>query len=99
MATGGSPVLLEVPLHGLGELVGPRLLERQLDGLVAVRGLRLDLGHETRPSLDHRHGDGPRVVEDLGHAQLRPQDALGLGHGYSLISMSTPADRFRRWSS
>ena len=37
-----------------------------------------DLGDDTRPGLHHGHRDDPAVVPDLGHAELRAQDALHL---------------------
>ena len=39
--------------------------------------------------------DGAGIVEDLGHAQFLAEDAFDLCH-QSLISISTPDDRFRR---
>ena len=95
---GGGPdvpaVRVEVALH---RLVRGGLGERELDGVVAVGLLRLHLRDEARPGLDDRDRDRARLFEDLGHAQLLAEDAFDLGH--SLISMSTPAERFRRWSS
>src|ERR687891_2953065 len=71
---------------------------RQLDRGVAVALGRLDLDHPARPGLDHGDGHGPSLIrEHLGHAQLLPKDPLGSHQ--SLISMSTPAARFSRWSS
>jgi hypothetical protein len=89
-----AAVRVEVTLHGL---VRRGLGERELHGVVAVGLLRLDLRDEARPGLDDRDRNRAGLLEDLGHAQLLAQDAFDLAH--SLISMSTPAERFRRWSS
>jgi hypothetical protein len=72
---------------GLGEvaaegLVGPLgLAEGELYGRVpiALRGLRLRDAAGARLHQCHRHG-ASRVVEDLGHPELVPEDALYLGH-------------------
>src|SRR5207244_1244215 len=52
--------------------------EGELHGLVAVRVRRLHLHDRAWSSLDHRHrGDDARLlVEQLGHAQLRTNDAF-----------------------
>src|SRR5690349_3355163 len=70
--------LLQVPELALRELPLRDLVEGELDGLVAVRGHRLDLDDGARPGLDHGHGrdDAGLRVEDLRHAQLPSDDAL-----------------------
>src|ERR1700693_4723628 len=97
MATRFDVVLVEVALHGLGHSGCLDSPEDQLNGVVSVIGDRLDLRDNARPGLDDRHRYGPGVLEDLGHAQLLSEDAFHVCH--SLISISTPAERFRRWSS
>src|SRR5439155_23011274 len=81
----------------------PGLAVGELHGLVAVALIGLDLGHRARAGLDDRDRHRARVVgEDLRHPELGPEDALRRSHvvrPYSLISMSTPAERLRRWSS
>src|SRR5574341_363563 len=62
--------------------------DTHLDRLVTVLLQRLHLDYCERSGLDHRHGYGLAVaLENLGHAQLAPQDAF---NAHSLISMSTP---------
>src|SRR5207249_3847558 len=91
-------VLVEVALHRLGGAAATRTAERDLESGVTVALRGLDLSHVAGTCLDHGHGNSACVVEDLGHAQLLPEDPLDVAH-QSLISMSTPAERFSRWSS
>src|SRR3990172_358703 len=70
--------------------------EADLDGVVAVVLLRLDLDDDAGAGLDD--GDAARLAvgrEDLRHPQLPPDNRF---HGYSLISMSTPAGSCSRIS-
>src|SRR3990172_13094039 len=70
--------------------------EADLDGVVAVVLLRLDLDDDAGAGLDD--GDAARLAvgrEDLRHPQLASQYRF---HGYSLISMSTPAGSCSRIS-
>ena len=49
---------------------------RDLDGGVAVAVGGTDLGHDARPGLDDGHRHQPAsLVPDLGHTELRAQDA------------------------
>ena len=70
--------LLEMAELSLRELPLFHLVERELDGLVAVLLVRLHLDDWARPCLDHRHsGHHPRFrIEDLGHAELPAENAL-----------------------
>src|SRR5262245_650145 len=98
-------------LRGLRHVARTDGAVRELDGVVAVVGLRAHLRHDARPGLDDRDRHRTRLDEDLGHPQLLAHDPLDLWHialprppaslreAYNLIWMSTPADRFRRWSS
>src|SRR5918996_2009344 len=104
----GDPGLVEVALHRLGDLARVGRAVGDLHGVVPVGLWRADLGHDTRPGLDHRDRDDTVVfVPDLGHAELLAEQALQAGLDvsshrwrvlYSLISMSTPAGRSRRMS-
>src|SRR5713226_5223987 len=79
----------------LGELAG--FVETDLNGRIAVVFGRLDLRDRTRTGLDGRdRPDQAALFEDLGHAQLAPQQAFGKGRRHSLISMLTPAGRLSR---
>src|ERR671910_197137 len=77
---GLATVLVEMTLLGLGQALRTRRAEGELDRRVAVLLLALDLRDEARPGLDDRDRDRARVVEDLGHAQLRPEDPLDVRH-------------------
>ena len=75
-----DPVLGQMPELGLRELSLGHLVERELDGVVAV-GLGGPHGDDgAGPRLDHRHGREPTglLVEDLRHAELLADDALHL---------------------
>ena len=77
VTTRCNALLGEVTAHGLVDLLGLDLAEAQLHGLVAVGGLRLDLAHRVRLSLDHGHGDElVLLVEDLGHADLLTKNSV-----------------------
>ncbi len=68
--------LLEVAQLGLRELLVLAVLERQLDGRVAVGLRRAHLRDRARAGLDDGDRDAVAVVvEQLGHAELLADDA------------------------
>src|SRR5690606_12133530 len=97
---------LEVSGQGLVDLAGVDLAVGDLNGLLAVRLGRAELGHHVGCQFDH--GDGNELAglrPHLSHAELGAEHALGnlcvdVNHvdPYSLISMLTSAGRSRRIS-
>ena len=88
--------LVEMTLGGSVDRAGAHGSVGELDRVVTVDVLRSDLRDHAGARLQDRDRHGARLDEQLGHAQLLAHDALDVRHLYSLISMSTPADRFRR---
>src|SRR6266480_1719885 len=95
------PGLVEMPLRGSVDVARAHLTVRELHRVVPVGPLASNLGDDARTRLDHRHRNGARLDEDLGHPHLLADDPFDVTHRQpqSLISMSTPADRFSRCSS
>ena len=106
VTAGGDASLLEVARGGLFTLRGSICAVGDLDGVVAVGLGGADLGDDVRRDLDDGDGDELVVlVPDLGHAELRAEQALevfvidvDIPPPQSLISMLTSAGRSRRIS-
>jgi hypothetical protein len=66
--------LVEVPGHGLVDLLRLGIVEGDLGGCVAVLLLCLDLADDARAGLDDGHwNEGVVLTPDLGHPQLASQ--------------------------
>src|SRR4029450_6347290 len=70
--------LLQMADAGLRDLPLGNLVERELDGLVAVGLLGLELDHGAWAGLDHRHRRHltALLVEELGHSEFSAPDPL-----------------------
>ena len=75
-----TPFLLQVAELRLRDLPVGDGVERELDGLVAVRLDRLHLDDRAGTGLDHRHGrdDTGLRVEDLSHSDFLSDDPFHL---------------------
>ena len=68
----------QVAAGGLVDELFADVSETELDGGVAVGAGGFELGDAAGASLDHGDRDGPALfIEELGHAQLLPEDADG----------------------